>query len=144
MPFDPSSLLAEVGAEQLEAFIDTMVLAADADGELSEDERARMVEAVATVARASSQDATTVGLEARISAARQKIDAGGRVELIDLVKQRLAGDNARKAALGMAIDITAADGIIRTTERELIMDLAEALGVDRDVAADLVRDITRD
>jgi tellurite resistance protein len=43
----------------------------------------------------------------------------------------------------MAIQVTAADGILRTSEREFILDLAEALDVDRDEAADLVRDITR-
>jgi len=36
---------------------------------------------------------------------------------------------------------TAADGIIRTSERELILDVADALEIDRDEAADLVRDI---
>ena len=39
----------------------------------------------------------------------------------------------------MAIQVTAADGIIRTSERELIMETADALEVDRDEAADLVR-----
>jgi len=40
--------------------------------------------------------------------------------------------------LSLAIQVTAADGIIRTSERELIMDTAEALEIDRDEAADLV------
>jgi hypothetical protein len=33
----------------------------------------------------------------------------------------------------------AADGIIRTSERELILDLAEGLEIDRDRAADMVK-----
>jgi tellurite resistance protein len=41
-------------------------------------------------------------------------------------------------ALSLAIQVTAADGIIRTSERELIMDTADALEIDRDEAANLV------
>ena len=68
---------------------------------------------------------------------------GDRTALIESVKSRLPDEDARKAALGLAIVVTAADGIVRTSERELIMDLANAFAIDRDVAADLVRDITR-
>jgi tellurite resistance protein len=45
--------------------------------------------------------------------------------------------------LGLAISVTAADGIVRTSERELIFDLAAGLEVDPDTAADLVKQITR-
>jgi tellurite resistance protein len=51
--------------------------------------------------------------------------------------------DARKLALALAIQITAADGIIRTSERELILETAAALDVDGDTAADMVRDLTK-
>jgi len=46
-------------------------------------------------------------------------------------------------ALALAIQVAAVDGIIRTSERELIFDTADALGIDGDTAADMVRDLTR-
>jgi tellurite resistance protein len=75
--------------------------------------------------------------------AKKHIAADGRDGLIASVKSRLDDADARRGALGLAISVSAADGIVRTSERELIMELAEALEVDRDEAADMVRDITR-
>ena len=45
-------------------------------------------------------------------------------------------------ALSLAIQVTAADGIIRTSERELIMETAEALEIDPGEAADLVKKLS--
>jgi len=70
--------------------------------------------------------------------AKKDLDASGREARLSAVKERLPDAGARKVALALAIQVTAADGIIRTSERELIMDTAEALEIDRDEAADLV------
>ncbi len=57
------------------------------------------------------------------------------------MKAQLDTPGERKTALALAIRLVAADGIIRTSERELILDVADALEIDRNEAADLVRDI---
>ncbi len=69
------------------------------------------------------------------------LDASGRDARLAAVKARLPDQNARRLALSLAIQITAADGIVRTSERELIMDTAAALDIDGDTAADLVKDL---
>jgi uncharacterized membrane protein YebE (DUF533 family) len=145
MPFDPSSVLSELGDDQLDAFVDTMVLAADADGELDDAEVAELGAAVASLVGGTARGDALSGdaLGERIQATLSRIADGGRDALIAAVKARLPEEDARRAALGFAIAVTASDGIVRTSERELIMELAEALDVDRDVAADLVRDMTR-
>ncbi|MCA9618872.1 MAG: tellurite resistance TerB family protein [Myxococcales bacterium] len=145
MPFDPSALLTQLDEPQLEALVDTMVLAADADGELAPEERETLATNIANLASGSPYADRLSGsaLHARVNASLQRIGEGGREPLIDEVKQKLASGDARRAALGLAIVVTAADGIVRTSERELIMELAEALEIDPDEAADLVRDITR-
>jgi tellurite resistance protein len=149
MPFDPSALLKEAftagHAEQLDAMVDTMVLAADSDGELGDDEQQALADNIAKLAEGTDHAALLSGdgLAARIAKAQGAIAGGDRDALVASVKARLVDDDARRAALGLAIVVTNADGIVRTSERELIMELAEALDVDRDVAADLVRDITR-
>ncbi len=145
MPFDPSALLANFDGDKLDALIDTMVLAADADGEIAEEERAQMVSSLRSMAEGSAlvDTVTPERLHELLDRARAAIAERGREALILQVKSRLHDDDARRAALGLAISISAADGIVRTSERELILELAEALEVDRDEAADMVRDITR-
>jgi tellurite resistance protein len=145
MPFDPSALLDELDGDELDALVDTMVLAADADGEIAAEERSDMIASVQSMAQGSAHEPifTPERIGERLEQARKQIADTGRDALIASVKSRLADADTRRAALGVAISVSAADGIVRTSERELIMDLAEALEVDRDEAADMVRDITR-
>jgi len=145
MPFEPTALLKQLDGDQLEALVDTMVLAADADGELDQSEVQTLADSIAKLAEGTKHAAELAGesLQQKIIATRQQIASGQRQALVDAVKARLPDEDARRAALGLAITVTAADGIVRTSERELIMELAEALAIDPDVAADLVRDITR-
>jgi tellurite resistance protein len=145
MPFDPSALLHGFDSDKLDALVDTMVLAADADGEIGDAERDSMIASVRSYAEGSTQDddLTKERIGELLDKAKKHIAEGGRDALIASVKARLDKADARRGALGLAISVSAADGIVRTSERELIMDLAEALEVDRDEAADMVRDITR-
>lgn len=145
MPFDPGALLANFDGDKLDALIDTMVLAADADGDIGEAEKEQMIASVRSLSDGSPHEGklTAEQIGAQLDKAQGQIAGGGRDALISSVKDRLDDADARRAALGLAISISAADGIVRTSERELIMDLAEALEVDRDEAADMVRDITR-
>lgn len=145
MPFEPTALLKQLDGAQLEALVDTMVLAADADGELDESEVKTLADNIAKLAEGTKHAAQLAGasLDQKIAATRERIAAGERQAIVDAVKDRLPDEDARRAALGLAITVTAADGIVRTSERELIMELAEGLAIDLDVAADLVRDITR-
>lgn len=145
MSFDPSSLLQELHSDELVALVDTMVLAADADGEFSADERRELSDSIRSLASGSAHE-EALGADAlgkMVDEAHARIETGKRQELLEAVKTRLTRDEARKAALALAIVVTAADGVVRTSEREVILELAEALQIDRDVAADLVRDITR-
>ncbi|HXK18738.1 MAG TPA: TerB family tellurite resistance protein, partial [Polyangiaceae bacterium] len=77
-------------------------------------------------------------LEGLLDKAKKDLDASSREARLSAVKERLPEPGARKVALSLAIQVTAADGIIRTSERELILETAEALEIDRDEAADLV------
>lgn len=145
MAFDASKFLQEFDGDKLNALVETMYLAADADGEFSDDERDELAASIEQVAKGTDHESAFSGqrLTALLDAARADLERDGRPKRLAAVKARLSDDGERKGALGMAINVTAADGILRTSEREFILDLAEALDVDRDEAADLVRDITR-
>jgi len=145
MAFDASAFLRDFDGDKLEALVETMYLAADADGEFSDNERNELAASIRTIAADTPHGSAFAGdqLSTIIDRARADLERDGRAGRLESVKGRLADDKARKGALGLAIKVTAADGILRTSEREFILDLAEALDVDRDEAADLVRDITR-
>jgi uncharacterized tellurite resistance protein B-like protein len=136
---DPA-FVRDLGDEKVEALVEIMYLAATADGELSDAERARFEECAE---RLTSR--VIVGAELSKLMARAKADlvASGRDARLAAVKARLPDLDARKLALALAIQITAADGVIRTSERELILHTATALDIDGDTAANMVQDLSR-
>jgi tellurite resistance protein len=136
---DPA-FVRDLGDEKIEALIEIMYLAATADGDLGPAEHARFVQSAEQL---TSRLLTGPKIEALIQRARADVGASDRTARLAAVKARLPEMDARKLALALAIQITAADGIIRTSERELILETAAALDVDGDTAADMVRDLTK-
>jgi tellurite resistance protein len=135
---DPA-FVRDLSDQKIQALVEMMFLAATADGELSDKEHAEFVK---SVERLTSRLITGEELESLLARAKKDLDASGRPARLAAVKERLPDPNARRLALSLAIQITAADGVVRTSERELILDTAEALGIDGDTAADMVRDLT--
>ena len=145
MAFDPAALLGALDAPQLEALIDTMVLAAAADGQISDEEQTVLAARMSTFAAGTPHAETLAAgaLSGRIAATYSRILGDDQDRVVAAIKTKLPSLDQRKAAFGLAVTVTASDGIIRTSEREVILELAEALEIDRDDAADLVRVVTR-
>jgi len=130
-----ASVVQGLSSAKLDALVEMMFLAASADGDFSDVERLHFLQSVESLTDGRLAKAALEGL---LDRAKKDLDASGREARLSAVKERLPDVGARKVALALAIQVTAADGIIRTSERELIMDTAEALEIDRDEAADLV------
>jgi len=128
-----------LGDAKLEALVEVMLLAASADGDFSEVERSHFLKSVESLTDGRIAGAR---LETLITEANVALERDGREARLASVKARLPEANARRVALSLAIQVTAADGIIRTSERELILETAEALEIDRDDAANLVSQLT--
>lgn len=124
-----------VGAE-LEAFIEIMFLSASSDGEFSEVERRHFVSSLQSL---TDGRWTQAALEQLLARASEELARSGRAARLTAVRDRLPQPGARRAALSLAIQVAASDGIVRTSERELILEAAEILGVPREDAADLVK-----
>lgn len=133
------SAAQKLSQTKLEALVEMMFLAAAADGEFSDAERAHFDEQVTTI---SAGRLNSERVEELIREAQRALESSGRKVRLASVRERLPEADARRLALALAIQLTAADGIIRTSERELILETAEALEIDRDDAANLVRDLT--
>lgn len=145
MKFDPKTMLGALDASRLEAVIETMVIAAVADGELAGVEREQLVASIEALTRdvAEAAQGQAPDLGAMVDHALRDLRAAGREARLALIAERLPDADARKAAFGLSVEVTATDGIVRTSEREFLLDLAGALAIDRDEAADLVTLITR-
>jgi tellurite resistance protein len=141
MSLDVRAMLGAFEPDELDALIETMVLAAAADGELGSEERALLVRTVVDLCRgtrheASAERARLEELVAQIEASRA---ADGAESRLAAVRRRLPRKESRKAAFALAARVSVADGIVRTTERELLFELATSLEIDHDEAADLVK-----
>jgi tellurite resistance protein len=130
-----ASVVQGLSNAKLEALVEMMFLAASADGDFSDVERKHFLQSVESLTDGRLAKAA---LESLLDRAKADLEASGREARLATVKERLPDPGARKVALSLAIQVTAADGIIRTSERELIMDTADALEIDRDEAANLV------
>lgn len=136
---DPA-FVRDLSNEKIEALIEIMYLAATADGELGAAEHERFTQ---SAERLTSRVIAGAELEGLLARAKKDLDATDRDTRLAAVKGRLPDMEARKLALALAIQITAADGIVRTSERELILHTAAALDIDGDTAADMVRDLAK-
>jgi uncharacterized tellurite resistance protein B-like protein len=130
--------IRDVTGPSLEAIVELMFLAAFADGDFGEEERAHFHQSIESLTQGRVRGDALDSLIARIE---REVEREGRDARLASINERLADEGTRKAALRLAIQLTTADGIIRTSERELIFQAAEALEVDRDEAADLVRSV---
>ncbi|HEX9294308.1 MAG TPA: tellurite resistance TerB family protein [Polyangiaceae bacterium] len=128
----------EVNEAKLEALIETMYLAAHADDEFTDDERAHFVSSVESLTERRLEGDK---LEELLQRFQKDYRERGRKPRLVAIRARLGDENSCKLALAMAIRMIAADGVIRTSERDFIMEMAETLGIDRDVAADLMKEI---
>jgi tellurite resistance protein len=140
MSGNSASVVQGLSSAKLDALVEMMFLAASADGDFSEVERAHFLHSVESL---TDGRLTKQALGALLAQAKADLDASGREARLRAVKERLPDPGARKVALSLAIEVSTADGIIRTSERELILETAEALEIDREVAADLVAKLSR-
>ena len=127
--------IGDFESPQLEAVVEVMFLAAFADGDFGEEERVHFLKSIESLTDRTLSGETLGHLVTRIQG---EALAEGRAKRLASIKERLTDPGARKAALALAIQLTAADGIIRTSERELILEAADGLDISRDEAADLV------
>ncbi len=132
--------IASFDAPKLEALVEIMFHAATSDGEFSDVERAEFKRNVESLTDSRLEGA---GLDALIAKVEKLALEHSREERLASLKAALGSPHLCTVALELAIRVVAADGILRTSERELLFDIAEGLHIDRDKAADLVASIAK-
>jgi uncharacterized tellurite resistance protein B-like protein len=127
--------LLQLGDAEVAALVEVMFLAAEADGEVDPGE---LGELSSSIERVTSGAVAKERAQALVESASAALASSDRTTRLGVVKAALTPAQ-RKHALLLAIQVTVADGQIRTSERELILETAEALDIDGDTAADLVK-----
>jgi len=137
---EPPASLRNLDRETLEALIEMMFLAANADEEFDDVERNEFAMNVADLSQRKIVGAEFKTLMARIES---DLKTDGRTGRLAKLKTRIVDPQMREDALAIAIRMVAVDGIVRTSERDLVLEVAEALEIDGNVAADLMRELTK-
>ncbi|XXY51023.1 TerB family tellurite resistance protein [Sorangium sp. So ce269] len=120
----------------LEALVELMFLAAFADGEFSQEEKVHFARSVESLTDRRIPQSTMDGL---IHTVVTQLQQEGRAARLASLKERLPSPQARKVAFSLAAQVVVADGIVRTSERELLLAVAAALEIEQTEAADVVR-----
>jgi uncharacterized tellurite resistance protein B-like protein len=131
--------LLQLSEAEVAALVEAMFLAAEADGDVGAEE---LGELSSSIDRVTSGAVSKQRAQVLVESARAALADSDRATRLAAVKQALTPPQ-RKHALLLAIQVTAADGRIRTSERELILQTAEALDIDGDTAADLVKVVSQ-
>jgi len=121
-----------------EALVELMFLAVHADGEFGEEERNAFAQAIR-----ERGGPTGAEFKKTMDRIERDVAAQGREARIGALAASFPDAKSKEDALVAVIAMVAADGVVRTSERELILEVAEGLGVEGDRAADLVAAGTR-
>ena len=121
-----------------EALLEMMFLAVHADGEFSDEERNALAQAVREGGGPSG-----AAFKQTMDRIERDVAAQGRQARIKALASALPDAKSKEEALVAVIKMVAADGVLRTSERELVLEVAEGLGIEGDRAADLVQAGTR-
>lgn len=135
-----SSLLSELSDPQIDAVVEAMLLAAHADGELDPSEISQLKKSLLDI---DHLWLSHIDLEQRIETAKSHIAGHDRTDRLQSLRQTLDKPEQRIAALELAALVIASDGILRTSERDLMLEAAEILGVDSGVVADIVKQVAK-
>lgn len=131
-------LSEELGSPKVEALVEAMFLAATADGEFAPEESMQFTATIGALTDKKLDPDTVSRLIGKLS---QQLKTEGRQARLASIAARLPLGKARETAVILAAAITASDGEVKSSENDLVADLADALGVDPGRAVELVQKV---
>jgi uncharacterized tellurite resistance protein B-like protein len=132
--------LAQLDLNEIEAFVELMYLAAYADGAVNPEERAAFRGQVMKGTYGQLDDELVDAVLAHIEGAMSNVD---RARQLESIRERLADPRKRRAALGHAVRVVLADGVLALDEVKFLETAAVALGEAPGLARQLLDDARR-
>ncbi len=130
---DAKADLKDVTEEELEAFVQVVVLVAYADGDLSEPEEKVLVENVQRLAGGRVDHAHMQDLMEELPPLSRSSGNWRRDRILDL-KKKLPSPELRNEAFRLAVDVARSDNRIGLREGRMLVNIVTELGVDNDFA----------
>lgn len=127
--------LASLEIDKIEALLEMMFLAAYADGEVSEAERAAFKAQILVGTEGQLQVAIVEMIMKQVEGA---LAHEGREERLASIRQRIPDERMRRAALEIAGRILRADGVLHIDEVAFLGRAADALELDQSVAREIL------
>lgn len=127
--------LASLEINKIEALLEMMFLAAYADGEVSEAERAVFKSQILVGTEGQLQVAV---VEMILRQVEVSLAGEGREERLASIRQRIPDERMRRAALEIAGRILRADGVMHVDEIAFLGRAAEALELDQSVVNEIL------
>jgi uncharacterized tellurite resistance protein B-like protein len=134
------STLGVFDEPRLAALVELLYIAALADGELAKEEHAFFRR------RAQSMTDQRLGEEeiGRLMLhVDEELSQKGRHEMLASIGARIGGEELRKKALKMAVDMMMADRVLKESEKTAVFAIAGAFGIERNVADELLSSVSR-
>ncbi len=125
--------LRNVSEEELEAFVQVVVLVAYADGDLSESEEKVLVDNVQKLAGGRVDDAHLQSLMEELPPLSRSSNNWRRDRILDL-KTRLKNAALRNEAFRLAVDVARSDNRIGLREGRMLVNIVTELEVDNSFA----------
>lgn len=127
--------ITQLEPEAIEALVEAMFLAADADGEVSPDEESELCRSISAVSSGEIDEARARAAMARARLALAESTRSRRLQFIGSAIPKLR----RRNALALAAQVTIVDDVITGDEEDLLVELGGALGMERAEALEVVR-----
>jgi tellurite resistance protein len=125
---DPGrGFLLELADEQLDALLESLVLVAMADGEMSAVERRELSTAVDAITEGQLQPERFAQV---VQQALTALERDGVEVRVQSLAARLPDSELREVALVLASDVAASDGYVHPAERGLLKQMAVAFELD--------------
>ncbi len=129
------SFLGSLEPEAVEAIVEAMFLAADADGEVSADEQSEMCRGIAAVTLGGIDQERAHEL---MALARERFETDGRAARLAAIAQVIPPLRTRNV-LALATQVTIVDNVITREEETLLVDLGHAFGLSESHTLELAR-----
>ncbi|NRA35997.1 MAG: TerB family tellurite resistance protein [Polyangiaceae bacterium] len=127
--------VADFSQVQLTALVELMLMAASADGVVSDIENRRIAR---NVEKSTNGAVGAETLQNMMTTAINRIDSGDRDSRLASIKKRLRAAAAVEGALRMAIQVAFVDGKIGARETQFLTHAAAEFGLSSEVALQLL------
>lgn len=137
-PMAQDSLLRDASPEEVEAFVQTVVMVAYADGDLSDPEAKLLVERIGALSEGRASESRVLELMEELPPL-SRADSNWRAARIQSLKTELKSEDLKRGAFSLAVEVAQVDSGMGVRETRLLLNIVNELGIDPTFAQNVIR-----